>query len=91
MNLIELEHRYIENPKHVIDNMLKIKIDAFGDNYRQAQAYYEEHGNSNITKISGSLGQWINDRKNKLQEAKIVRRSSRCIRCDWNDMGTKKK
>ena len=32
-NLIELEHRYIENPKHVIDNMLKIKIDAFGDNY----------------------------------------------------------
>ncbi len=42
MNLIELEHRYTENPKHVIDNMLKIKIDVFGGNYRQAQAYYEE-------------------------------------------------
>ena len=71
MNLIELEHRYIENPKHVIDNMLKIKIDAFGDNYRQAQAYYEEHGNSNITKISGSLGQWINDQRTNYKKQKL--------------------
>ena len=55
MNLIELEHRYIENPKHVIDNMLKIKIDVFGGNYRQAQAYYEEHGNLDIKILSGSL------------------------------------
>ena len=73
MSLIELEHRYIENPKHVIDNMLKIKIDAFGDNYRQAQAYYEEHGNLNITRISGSLGAWIvnqriNYKNHKLSE-----------------------
>ena len=73
MSLIELEHRYTENPKHVIDNMLKIKIDAFGDNYRQAQAYYEEHGNLNITRISGSLGAWIvnqriNYKNHKLSE-----------------------
>ena len=71
MNLIELEHQYIENPKHVIDNMLKIKIDAFGDNYRQAQAYYEEHGNLNITRTSGSLGQWINDQRKNYKNQKL--------------------
>ena len=76
MNLIELEHQYIENPKPVIDNMLKIKIDAFGDNYRQAQAYYEEHGNLSITRTSGSLGQWIdtqrtNYKKQKLSEERV--------------------
>ena len=71
MSLIELEHRYIENPKHVIDNMLKIKIDAFGDNYRQAQAYYEEHGNLSITRTSGSLGQWINDQRTNYKKQKL--------------------
>ena len=71
MSLIELEHRYIENPKHVIDNMLKIKIDAFGDNYRQAQAYYEEHGNLVINVSSGSLGQWINDQRTNYKKQKL--------------------
>ena len=71
MNLIELEHRYIENPKHVIDNMLKIKIDAFGGNYRQAQAYYEEYGNLNITQTSGSLGQWIRDQRKNYKKQKL--------------------
>ena len=71
MNLIELEHRYIENPKHVIDNMLKIKIDVFGGNYRQAQAYYEEHGNLDIKILSGSLGQWINDQRTNYKKQKL--------------------
>ena len=71
MNLIELEHRYIENPKYVIDNMLKIKIDVFGGNYRQAQAYYEEHGNLDIKLTSGSLGQWINNQRTNYKKQKL--------------------
>ena len=71
MNLIELEHRYIENPKPVIDNMLKIKIDAFGGNYRHAHAYYEEHGNLNITRTSGSLGIWIRDQRKNYKNHKL--------------------
>ena len=51
--------------------MLKIKIDVFGGNYRQAQAYYEEHGNLDIKILSGSLGQWINHQRANYKNHKL--------------------
>ena len=76
MNLIGLEHQYVKNPRKVIDEMLSQEIDSFQTRYEQASAYYEEHGNSNITKISGSLGTWIvnqriNYKNHKLSEERF--------------------
>ena len=68
MNLIGLEHQYVKNPRKVIDEMLSQEIDSFQTRYEQASAYYEEHGNSNITKISKeSITRTINYRKNDLK------------------------
>ena len=71
MNLIELEHRYIENPRQIIDNMLSLQIDSFQTNYVQARAYYEEHGNLAISTTSGSLDQWISNQRQNYKNQKL--------------------
>ena len=78
MSLIELEDKYIENPKQMIDEMLKIKIDApendvsFKNNLKQAQAYYEEHGNLAVPRLFGSLGRWIQTQRTNYKDHKLA-------------------
>ena len=71
MNLIELEHQYIENPRKVIDEMQSQEIDSFQTSYEQAKAYYVEHGNLDIKQSNDSLGIWINNQRANYKNHKL--------------------
>ena len=72
MSLIELEDKYIDDSKQITDEMLKIKNDTFGDNYAQAQIYYEEHSNLAVPDKFGGLGGWIKTQRTNYKEHKLA-------------------
>src|SRR5699024_3439363 len=72
MSLIELEDKYIDDSKQITDEMLKIKNDTFGDNYAQAQIYYEEHSNLAVPDKFDSLGLWIKTQRTNYKEHKLA-------------------
>ena len=76
MSLIELEDKYIENPKQMIDEMMTLDVSensvAFKNNLKQAQAYYEEHGNLTLPQSYGSLGLWIGTQRQNYKKQKLT-------------------
>ena len=89
MSLIELEDKYIEDSKQITDELLE--INSYANNYAEAQAYYEEHGNLAVSKSFGSLGTWISNqraKKKKLSPEKI--RDLNAIGMIWEVKSNKK-
>ena len=76
MSLIELEDKYIANPKQMIDEMMTLDVSennvAFKNNLKQAQAYYEEHGNLAVPGSFGSLGGWISRQRTNYNDQKLT-------------------
>ena len=76
MSLIELEDKYIVNPKQMIDEMMTLDVSennvGFKTNLKQAQAYYEKHGNLAVPAKFGSLGTWIGTQRTNYKNQKLT-------------------
>ena len=69
MSLIELEDKYIEDSKQIMDELLE--IDSYANNYAEAQAYYEDHGNLAVPASFDSLGLWISKQRTNYKDHKL--------------------
>ena len=76
MSLIELEDKYIVNPKQMIDEMMTLDVSennvGFKTNLKQAQAYYEKYGNLAVPAKFGSLGTWIGTQRTNYKNQKLT-------------------